>query len=266
VTTSWSTAKGPRLARGLLCWATFCVAPLGWFVRGRFIRRLEPERLEAGLVLVLPGIEGRSFLNMSVLQGLLDADVPYAIDIVDWTTGNKLLVLYHLRAWRRNLRIAAELAARITEYRRTHPGRPVWIIGHSGGGGMALLTTMALPDDVRLTGLVLLAAAVSPRCDLSAVRHKVERGVWSFYSWMDFLFVGLGTTVFGTLDGWHGPAAGMIGLRSSPPDDGLPPLQQTRHSWAMVRQFHLGGHFGCVHRVFIAESVAPILLQQEAQG
>jgi len=258
--------KRPRWLRGMMCWGTFLVAPVGWFFRGRFISRREPERLDVGLVIVLPGIEGRSFFNMAILQGLLDADVPYAIDIVDWTTGNKLLALYHLRSWRRNQRIAVELAAQIADYRRTHPGRPVWIIGHSGGGAMALFIAKALPEDVRLTGVILLAAAISPRFDLTAVRQRVERGIWSFHSWLDCVFVGLGTTVFGTLDGWHGPAAGMIGLRSLLDDEGLPPLSQTRHGWAMTRQFHLGGHFGCVHRVFIAESVAPILLREEAPG
>lgn len=254
------TADWPRWARGLFCWATFLIAPLGWFLRGRYIRRLEPERLDAGLVIVLPGIEGRSFLNVSILQGLLDAHVPYAIDIIDWTTGNKFLALYHLRSWRRNLQIADVIAARIAEYRRAQPGRPVWLIGHSGGGGMALLTAAALPDDVRLTGIVLLAAAVSPGFDLTPARKQVERGVWSFSSWIDCLFVGAGTTVFGTIDGWHGPGAGMIGFRPPQNDDGLPPFRQTGYRVRNVRQFNLGGHFGCVHRVFIAETIAPILL------
>lgn len=255
--------RHPRLVRGLVCWATFAIAPLGWFFRGRFIQRLEPERLDAGLVLILPGIEGRSFFNMAILQGLLDADVPYALDIVDWTTGNKLLALYHLRSWQRNLRVAGELAARIAEYRQLYPGRPVWIIGHSGGGAMALLTAQSLPDDVRLTGLILLAAAISPGFDLSIARAKVERGLWNFYSWLDCLFTGLGTTVFGTIDGRHGPAAGMIGLRTPSDDNGLTVVTQTCHGWAMTRQFNLGGHFGCVHRVFIEEAIASILLQNK---
>lgn len=270
MTTSVQTAptpvRPPRWARGLLCWATFLVAPLGWFIRGRYIRRLELERLDAGLVLVLPGIEGRSFLNMSILQGLLDADVPYAIDIVDWTTGNKFLALYHLRSWRRNLQIADELAARIVEYQREYPGRPVWIIGHSGGGGMALLTAMALPDGVRVTGLILLAAAISRGFDLQRARQHVELGIWNHYSWMDWFFVGLGTTVFGSIDGCHGPACGMLGWHSLPGEDGLPTVTQWRHTWALAKQFNLGGHFGCVHRVFIEESIAPILVRKDAQG
>lgn len=235
---------------------TFVVAPLGWFVRGRYIRRMDPERLDQGLVLILPGIEGRSFLNISLMQGLIDGGVPYGMEIVDWTTGNKFLALYHLRAWRRNLKIAAQLAARIVEYQRDYPGRPVWLIGHSGGAGMSVLTLAALPDGMKITGLVLMAAALSPGFDLTPAFEKVERGIWSFHSWNDWLFVGIGTTLFGTMDGWHRPGAGMLGFH--PPRDPRP-FTQTGYHPAMIRQFNFGGHFGCVHRVFVEEQVAPIV-------
>ncbi|MFO0918482.1 MAG: alpha/beta hydrolase [Planctomycetaceae bacterium] len=271
-TTPPSRRIRPRWQRGLLCWGSFLIGPFGWFTPVRFTRRMEPERLDQGLVIILPGIEGRSFFNLSILHGLLDAGVPYAMEIFDWTTGNKFLTLYHLRAWRRNQQIAQELAARIVEYQREHPGRPVWLIGHSGGGGISLLTAAALPEGHRLSGLILLAAAVSPRFDLSTALAKVERGIWSFHSWIDCLLVGLGTTVVGTIDGWHMPAAGMIGFwrRSKPEDRGTanqdePVLVQTAYHPRMIKNFHLGGHFGCAHRVFVSEFLAPILFPANAR-
>ncbi|MBI1347330.1 hypothetical protein GC163_13705 [bacterium] len=265
MTTNESPPPGSRLSRqwrGWLCLATFAVAPLGWFVRGRFIRRLEPERLDQGLVLILPGIEGRSFLNIAILQGLLDASVPYALEIVDWTTGNKFLALYHLRSRRRNLKAAAELAQRIVEYQRDYPGRPVWIIGHSGGGGMALWTALALPEETQLTGLVLLAAAISPGYELAPVLTKLQRGLWTFSSYLDCIFTGLGTTLFGTLDGRHGPAVGMVGFHETTVN-GSPFVTQCRYHPRYVSQFNLGGHFGCVHRVFVEENIAPILMAED---
>jgi pimeloyl-ACP methyl ester carboxylesterase len=246
-----------RRLRGLGCWATFLVAPLGWFLRGRYIQRLEPKRLDQGLVLILPGIEGRSFLNISLMQGLLDGGVPYGMEIVDWTTGNKFLAVYHLRSRRRNLQQAAQLAERITQYQRDYPGRPVWLIGHSGGAGITMLTLAALPGGTKITGIVLMAAALSRGFDLTPAFEKTARGVWSFHSWNDWLFVGLGTILFGTMDGWHMPGAGLLGFR---------PLReprsfvQTGYHPRMIKQFNLGGHFGCVHRVFVAEQIAPILL------
>jgi pimeloyl-ACP methyl ester carboxylesterase len=244
----------------LWCLATFLVAPLGWFLPRRCFRRADEQHLEHGLVLIFPGIEGYSFLNYSLLQGLIDARLPYALEVVDWTTGWKPLILYHLRAWRRNRRVAGQMADRIVAYQRKYPGRPVWIVGHSGGGGMALLTAEALPEGVKIAGLVLLAAAVSPGFDVRPALRHVEHGIWSFHSWLDCLFVGVGTTLFGCFDGRHGPAAGMVGFRQPPEKSAAGiALIQTRHAWSMLRQFHAGGHFGCVHRVFVAETVAPVL-------
>lgn len=248
-----ATPNPGSLLRGLGCWLTFLVAPLGWFVRGRYVRRLEPERLDKGLVLILPGIEGRSFLNISLMQGLIDGGVPYGLEIVDWTTGNKFLALYHLRSWQRNLRQAAKLAERIVDYQRNYPDRPVWIIGHSGGAGLTMLTLAALPAGTQITGVILLAAALSRGFELTDAMTKVERGIWSYHSWNDWLFVGLGTTLFGTMDGWHMPGAGMIGFRPRPR------LMQTAYHPRMIRQFNWGGHFGCVHRVFVEKHLAPIL-------
>lgn len=253
-----------RWVRGLMCLATFCVAPFGWFLPNRYFRCDTEERLERGLVLILPGIEGRSFFNISILHGLLDGGLPYAMEIVDWTTGNKFLTLYHLRAWKRNLRKARELADRIVQYQSDYPGRPVWIVGHSGGGAMALLIAQALPEDHRLAGIVLLSAAVSPRFPIADVLPKVERGIWNFHSWLDFLFVGVGTTLFGTIDGWHMPSAGMVGFWKRPMTDDRDTAGtfiQTRYHPRMCGAFNLGGHFGCVHRVFISEHVASIIAE-----
>lgn len=231
------------------------ISPVGWFFRGSFIRQVDEQRLQQGLVLILPGIEGRSFLNISILQGLLDARVPYALEIADWTTGNKFLALYHLRAWRRNVRQAQQLAQRIIEYQAMYPGRPVWLIGHSGGAAVALLTLQALPAGTRITGAILLCAAMSTRFPVDSVIPKIEQGLWSYSSYLDCLFVGIGTSVFGTMDGVHAPGAGMVGF---------PPLAtagfyQIPYHPRLIQQFNLGGHFGCVHRVFIAETIAPLL-------
>jgi len=257
----------PRWWRGLMSCLAFLVFPLGWFLPARWFRRVSDEHLDQGLVIILPGVEGRGFLSFSILTGLSEAGVPYGLEVFDWTTGWKPLVLYHLRAWRRNQRVAQQVAERIVGYQRDYPNRPVWIVGHSGGGGMALLTAAALPEDVRVTGIVLLAPAVSPQFDVASVLGKVEKGIWNYYSWFDWFFVGLGTSIFGCFDGRHGPAAGMVGFQQltetvecSVVSASKAVFEQTRHTWRMLLQFHAGGHFGCAHRVFVAESIAPLML------
>jgi pimeloyl-ACP methyl ester carboxylesterase len=247
------------------CWLTILVTPIGALCPVRYFRRVEPERLDQGLVLVFPGIEGRSFLNLSILNGLIAGHVKSAVEVVDWTTGYKAMVLYHLRGWKRNVAVADKLAARIVEYQDQYPGRPVWIVGHSGGGGMAMLTASALPEGHTLTGIVLLATASAPGLDVQQVLSRVDRSVWSYYSWLDAFFLIAGTSVAGTFEGRHGPAAGAIRFRGAQADaaSAAGRLIQVPWSWRMLRQFHPGGHFGCVHSVFISEEIAPLIRATE---
>jgi pimeloyl-ACP methyl ester carboxylesterase len=255
----------PRFLRGCHSILGIFLHPLGRFC-GSFLKDLHtPERLSHGLVFVLPGVEGESLLNHSIARGLADGGVQSAIEIYDWTTGVILLFLYHLRGWRRNVAQADRLAQRILEYRRMYPGRPVYLVGHSGGAAMAVLTLERLPEGARITGAVLLHAAISPGYDLSRALGHVEQRVWSIRSVFDVFFLGIGTCVAGTFDGRHTCSAGMLEFR--PPAD-LPSagrqiydekLRDVPFNPSMIAAFNLGGHFGPVNRVFVAEHVAPLL-------
>ncbi len=136
---------------------------------------LEPERLAQGLVIVLPGIEGRSRLNQGIAAGLHDAGLPYAIEIYDWTEG-PLWGIYNLRSRKLHRQQAAALRDRILEYRASSPGRPVYLIGHSGGGAMSLFTAEEMPDHEKITGIVTIVPAISPRYSLAPALDHVERG------------------------------------------------------------------------------------------
>ena len=57
---------------------------------------------------------------------------------------------------------AVAIAAEIADWRRAHPDAPFYLVGYSGGGGMATLVTAALPDDISIDRLVLVAPAISP--------------------------------------------------------------------------------------------------------
>lgn len=251
-----------RWWRGLSTCLTFLVAPLGRLLGGRWIRRLEPARLDHGLILILPGIESQSFLNISILHGLLDADLPHALEIFDWTTGWNPLFLYHLRGRRRNRRIVEQLGQRIQSYLRDYPGRPVWLVGHSGGGAIGILTAESLPAETPLEGVVLLGPALSPGYPLQDALQRTRRGIWNFHSYGDWLFLGVGTLLCGTLDGRHAPAAGFVGFRHDGESSGEhPPLVQIPYGVSMLSAFNAGGHFGYANRVFVAEHVAPIVLR-----
>ena len=217
-------------------------------------------------MIILPGIEGRSSLTWCIARGLADAGTDCAIVIHDWTTKHWPLFLFHLRAERRNRREARAIADRILNYQASWPGRPVHLVGHSGGAALAVWALELLPASATVETAVLLAPALAPTYDLSAALQKTKQGIWNFHSPLDLFFLVAGTLLFGTVEGRHTIAAGNRGF--SPPQELAAEeriiyetkLHQRRYSIDMLRQFHTGGHFGWTNRVFVAETLAPILL------
>jgi pimeloyl-ACP methyl ester carboxylesterase len=216
---------------------------------------LEPERLEHGYVIVLPGIEGRSFLNRGIASGLNDAGIPYAIEIYDWTDG-PLWAIYNLRSRKLHARQAAALREKILGYRQNYPGRPIYLVGHSGGGALSLLTAEGLPEGVALTGIFMIVPAISPKYSLDRAAAHVERGIWNYRSYGDCVYLGALTTLFGTVDGKHVLAAGAVGFKK--PCD--PRLTEIPFQLPMLRDWNTGGHLTCTNRTFVRKWIAPILM------
>ncbi len=230
------------------------------------------DRLRQGLVLVLPGIEGPSFLNAALVRGLEEGGVPSALEVYDWGTGSPFGFLIHLTAAGRNQRQAEAIAARIRRYKSLFPDRPVHLIGHSGGAGVALLALEALPREPIVTSAHLLAAAVSPTYDLRAALSRTEYGIWSFYSSRDVGFLGVGTTVLGGIDRAHRPSAGAVGFQL--PEGINKPgrelyrrkLHQVPYSSTMARSGNKGGHIGWASRRFARDWIAPMILADMEAG
>jgi hypothetical protein len=66
---------GNRFLRGLLSILGMLLFPLGRFGRVGGEDSSTKERLQEGLIVVLPGIECRSFLNRSLVRGLIEGGV-----------------------------------------------------------------------------------------------------------------------------------------------------------------------------------------------
>lgn len=219
-------------------------------------------------MIILPGIEGKSPLNANIARGLAQGGVPSAIEIFDWTFAWGASWLVNLADESRNRHRAAEVAKRIVAYQKQYPGRPVHLIGHSGGGGVAVFALEALPSDRPVTSALLLAPALSPDYDLRRALRRTKCGLWNFYSSQDFGFLKMGTTIFGTIDREHGSAAGAVGFREP---SGLGQeggklyrtrLHQVRYSDRMARSGNSGGHTGWASRQFVQEWLAPLLYSQ----
>ncbi len=245
------------------------LAPLGRS-GAKFHRPLScSSRLEHGLIIILPGIEGCSTVNDSIARGLVAGQLSHAIQIIDWRRFRPWNPL-HLAMQRHNRTQARVVAELIVNYQRDFPGQPVHLIGHSAGAGMALFVLEQLREDQAVTSVTLLSAAVSRKFDVGRLLNRTKAGIWNFYSALDLPTVGIGTMLFGTMDRRHTVSAGALGFVTTSHDSVSPEnsqkprprLNQIPYQKIMARSWNFGGHFGSTNAVFVRENIAPICRQR----
>lgn len=228
------------------------------------------DRYVYGMVLVLPGIEGRSVWNRNIAVGLDEGGVSSAIEVYDWTSGMPGGYVYNLANLDRNRAQARKVADRILAHRRRYPGSPVHLVGHSGGGGIAVLTLEALPPGRQIDQAILLAPALSPDYDLTLALRRTRRGLCNFYSTRDVGFLKVGTSLFGPIDRNYGVSAGAVGFKVP---EGLNEsdrqlydsrLRQVRWNPQLKEVGASGSHTGWASRKFAREYLAPLIKQVEA--
>jgi pimeloyl-ACP methyl ester carboxylesterase len=206
----------------------------------------------AGRLIILPGIHNTRFHLVGFARRASQLLPSMDVEIRTW--GPPLLGLYNLRARERNRKTADALAAEITAWRRTHPEELLYIVGYSGGGGIAALAIESLPDDVRIDRLILVAPAISADYDFAtSLLPHVKDYVVNFSSEKD-LQVGLGTRWFGTIDGIKSPSAGFAGFTAD--DERI-----VEWHWSSVdrRLGHRGNHVSYLGRRWQEQVLLPAL-------
>jgi pimeloyl-ACP methyl ester carboxylesterase len=221
----------------------------------------------SGLLIVAGGVGGLDLCGFGLRRAVKAAGLPYAVEAVVWGHG--------FGRWYSDLsdvenhgRQADRIAGRIRDYRREHPGLPVFVVGKSGGAGLAIKALERLEDD-SVERAVLLAPALSPRYDLSRALRAVRRDMTVFTSPLDVVILGVGTRLFGTIDRVRTFGAGLVGFAVLDGDRGhsYEKLRQVRWRPGMVGLGHLGGHFGTDLPRFLRASVVPLLRADEpAEG
>jgi hypothetical protein len=218
-------------------------------------------------VIVAGGVGGLDLCGFGLRRAVKAAGLPYVVEPVVWGHGfgrwySDLSDLDHLGLQ------ADRVAGRIRAHRSEHPGVPVFLVGKSGGAGLAVKALERLEDD-NVERAVLLAPALSPRYDLAPALRAVRRDMTVFTSPLDVVILGAGTRLFGTIDRVRSFGAGLVGF--AVPDDGgsrsYEKLRQVRWRPGMVGLGHLGGHFGTDLPRFLRASVVPLLRADEpAEG
>ena len=224
------------------------------------------DQLHQGYTIVLPGILGRGPWDHSLAKNLKTAASPQAVEICDWTKGPVLFV-YNAMAEKRKRAQARQIAQRIVEYQTRYPGRPVHLVGHSGGANLAVFALEALPPEHRIESATLLGAGMPRNYDLTSALTHTKSGVHNYYSYLDIpvsmVFSGLLTVVRGHPQ----PIAGAIGFqpREEGQATGAPQLVQHRYGMDMLPTGHWGGHFGWTVGPFVRKQLAPLLSESSTQ-
>ncbi|MBT3201412.1 MAG: hypothetical protein HN350_16045 [Phycisphaerales bacterium] len=220
------------------------------------------SRLSRGLVIVLPGIEGRSVFNEEICRGLNLGGVDSAIELYDWTSGVPLAFIWNLWSTQSNQRQASIIAERIARYQFNYPNRPVVLVGQSGGAAISAWTCESMRWGRKIDGVVMLAAALSPGYKLATALDSTERGIVNFYSSRDVLLLWAGTKIYGTMDGKHSTSAGNVGFAELPGKLRPPEydkLFQVPWRSEMAQTGHVGMHLTSGTARFVAHYVAPLV-------
>ena len=221
------------------------------------VELMTDQRLDQGLVILLPGIEGEGPLSYGVREGLVAGGVGSALPIYQWGRPVPLLgPILNQTDVLGNRAVAERIGQMIAQYQDTHPERPVYLVGHSGGGGVAVFTAEALPAGRQIEGLILLSASISSGYDLSSALAKCRKGIVNFYSTGDVAFLVIGTSVAGNVDGVRGPAAGAVGFEKKPDR-----LWQVEWKPEMAASGNFGGHMDTASSAFVQQYVAPWIRQ-----
>jgi len=209
-----------------------------------------PERRRRGLCVVVGGIEGPSRYSWAIGVGMLRAGYRGAVTRSDWGRGIPLVSSFrNLASCVHHERESDALARTVIEYYGQYR-RPAVLIAQSGGCWIVVRALEKLPAEVQVDFALLLAPSISPQRDLSLAAARCRRGLATIRAPGDFFFLGLGTSLLGTSDRVHGPAAGLVGWQR--PARGVIDLCW-RPEW--IRHGYLGNHTTSCAASFVAELV-----------
>ncbi len=168
------------------------------------------EELDKGLIVLYPGISSLPSDMIKWYDAFRAEGIDRAIEVISY--GPTLDLIGNLQNFDRNAAFSRIEALRIAAYMDAYPGRPVTLIGYSGGTAIAVLTTAALPDGYSVDQILLFSSGLSAQYDLTPALDRSKEGIVHFWSPVDELSLFF-TNLLGTMDGYYDvPPAATVGF------------------------------------------------------
>ena len=170
------------------------------------------SQLNNGLIWMFPGVFNVGSFYRPAVRAMRDLGVNSEILKYEWPL--TMCGLINLMNHKKNREEAARVATEIVKYSREYPGRPIDLVGYSGGAYVAVAVAESLPDDVKLRHVIMVHPAISCTYDLSNALHHINGKIINYYSRRDWLILGVGTLIFGTMDRGNTISAGNKGFQA----------------------------------------------------
>jgi hypothetical protein len=218
-----------------------------------------PLSAGATYLMHLPGVAGETPFDHWWIDALHEGGIADKLSVYDWTCNDPGLGA--LQAYDRNHHQAQLIADRISAMFRVDHAGHVILTAASAGTGLALWALERLPSGVAVDNVILVAPAFSPDYDMSAALRHVRGKVYAFTSPDDVVVLGVGTQIFGTIDGKKTRAAGLVGIHPPPQADSLQyaKLVEMKYNVDWLRYGNFGDHTGAMSVYFARDYLAPLL-------
>lgn len=210
-------------------------------------------------VLILPGILGEQIWDRRIRTGIEQSGFPCDAEIYDWTDG-PLMMVSNIGGDRREI---LSLIRSIHKFRKQHPQRPLFLIGHSGGCRMVVAVLEELGDRPLVDRAVLLSPGLESKYDLRQALRNTQHGIVSFYSNLDFPLSAPLTFANGITQWRIDVSAATVGFETPRNLDAVESesyqrmLVQRAYRPKMLATGNTGGHFGWTVPRFVSSYIVP---------
>ena len=180
---------------------------------------------------------------------------PLHLITFDWNHGKRRYFQDHLDYDNIQAK-GCQLATILEAQHRIHPQTPIFLVGYSAGCGVILEAMEHLPPGT-VERVFLMSPSLSACHELGPALPAVKTQVHVHYSYNDWWWMGVTTSILGSTDRRWGPTAARFGFQTDPDMAGK--VCQRAWQWSDIQDGNNGGHFGIYGHAFLRQHVLSYL-------